>query len=415
MLRTVAARRRARLALVPFLVAVTVGLSASLPAPPTPPQPPPPPPPPVSIYCASKAPASPADYELAFNGLRTAGTNWAAADGSIPVVLPDGRVLWMFGDTIVGRVQADGSIADGWKMVRNSFVVQNGPCLTPMMGGPDGSRTEIIASPAADEWFWPTAGAVETDNGTRVLRVFMLRLHAGGDPAPFNFTVIGVEAATYALPDLTLLSITNLPLSDPDAPPYGQTVLVGNDGYLYLYGSQAVSCNCLFFDPREHRVARVPLGKETTSAAWEFAQVGADTSVVTWSDDPDDASPMSFSPPGADPATATIDDGPRAPLEVTPYGSGYLATAKTIDAFSDDVSTWFAPTPTGPWTYVNEAVSGLPGDPTHAFSYGGRIVTTLPGSPVLIWSQNQMPLSDVIANNALYTAHFASPAPAALP
>jgi hypothetical protein len=42
-------------------------------------------------------------------------------------------------------------------------------------------------------------------------------------------------------------------------------------------------------------------------------------------------------------------------------------------------------------------------------------VTDLPGSPLLIWSQNHEPLSDVIANNALYKAFFASPAPAALP
>jgi hypothetical protein len=403
-------RGRARLALVPLLIAVTIGLAACLPPPPPPP---PPDPPAVTSYCASKTPASPGDYQQAFDGLRTAGAEWAASDGSIPVALPDGRVLWMFGDTIVGRVQADASIADGWKMIRNSFVVQNGACLMPMMGGARGSRTESIANPAPNEWFWPTAGVVE-NNGTQ-LRVFMLRLTFTSDPEPFNFTVIGVEVATYALPDLTLLSITNLPLAAPDAPPYGQTVLVGNDGYLYLYGSQAVSCGCMLFDPREQEVARAPLGSETTPAAWEFAVVDPDTAVVTWSNKATNATPMLFGPSGFDPATATINDAPRAPLEVTPYRNGYLATAKTIDGFSDDVSTWLAPTPTGPWSYVNKAVRGLPGDPTHTFSYGGRIVTNLPGSPVLIWSQNRMPLSDVIANNALYKAHFASPAPAALP
>ena len=124
---------------------------------------------------------------------------------------------------------------------------------------------------------------------------------------------------------------------------------------------------------------------------------------------------MLFSPSGSIPKRPRSTTHHERRWKSSPYGSGYLATAKTIDGFSDDVSTWFAPTPTGPWSYVDKAVSGLPGDPSHTFSYGGRIVTDLPGSPVLIWSQNHLPLSDVIANNALYEAHFASPAPAALP
>src|SRR5438270_4245785 len=160
--------RLARLGVV--MGALAMVLAACLP--PAPPPPPPttttttaPLPPAVSSSCASQAPVSPAEYQQAFDGLRTVWTEWAASDGSIPVVLPDGRVLWMFGDTIVGRVLANGSIATGWKLIRNSFVLQDGACLTPLMGGTRGARTEIIPNPEANEWFWPTAGVVDS-NGT---------------------------------------------------------------------------------------------------------------------------------------------------------------------------------------------------------------------------------------------------------
>jgi len=354
---------------------------------------------------------SPAEYQQAFDGLRTVWTEWAASDGSIPVVLPDGRVLWMFGDTIVGRVLANGSIATGWKLIRNSFVLQDGACLTPLMGGTRGARTEIIPNPEANEWFWPTAGVVES-NGTR-LRVVMLHLRVNGAASPFDFSVVGVVVATYTLPNLALVATKDLPLAAAPAPPYGQTVLV-DGGYLYLYGSKDASYGYPF-KVRLHQVARVALGNETTPSAWEFAQVDPDTSAVTWSHNGSDATPMLFDPDGSGPNAATIDEGPRAPLVVTPYAGGYLGTAKLIDAFSDDVSTWFAPSPTGPWSYVGKAVSGLAGDPTSSFTYGGRIVTDLPGSPpVLIWSQNHEPLSGVIADNSLYKARFAVPAPASL-
>jgi hypothetical protein len=280
------------------------------------------------------------------------------------------------------------------------------------MGGTRGARTEAIPNPAANEWFWPTAGIVEA-NGTR-LRVLMLHVRATAAAAPFDFAVMGVEVATFSLPDLTLLSTSDLAPAAAPAPPYGQTAFV-DGGFLYLYGSRDAAYGYPF-KVRYQQVARVPVGNETSSSQWEFAHVDPQTQAVTWSKTAGDASPMLFDPDGSGLAPATIDDGPRAPLVVTPYAGGYLGSAKLIDAFSDDVSTWYAPTPTGPWAYVGEAVSGLPGDPTATFSYGGRVVTDLPGSPpVLLWSQNHEPLSDVIADNTLYKAHFAAPADASLP
>ena len=108
-------------------------------------------PPVATEYCLTNPPTTPLHYQQAFDGVRTVWTDWAGADGSFPVDLLDGRVLWLFGDTLIGRMRSNGSIVNP-RLVNNSFIVQNGACFEPMMGGPHGNRTEIIPRPR------PTSG-----------------------------------------------------------------------------------------------------------------------------------------------------------------------------------------------------------------------------------------------------------------
>src|SRR5262245_52401402 len=58
---------------------------------------------PSSEYCHSRVPSSAADYQAAFDGMRAANTGgWIANDGGLPVPLADGRLIWLFGDTLIG-------------------------------------------------------------------------------------------------------------------------------------------------------------------------------------------------------------------------------------------------------------------------------------------------------------------------
>ena len=63
--------------------------------------------------------------------MRTTYTEWASADGAIPVTLPDGRTVWLFGDTFVGKVDPGGAIDPADPLIHNSFVVQTGACFAP--------------------------------------------------------------------------------------------------------------------------------------------------------------------------------------------------------------------------------------------------------------------------------------------
>ena len=360
-------------------------------------------PPVASQYCLTSPPTSPAQYQQAFDGLRTVWTEWAAADGAYPVNLPDGRVLWMFGDTIVGRVRSDASIANPWKFVRNSLVVQQGACFTPLMGGSRGNRVDAILHPTFGDWLWPTGGVVE--NGGNTLRVFMLhmRYHDNPNTEMFDFEFIDVMVATYSLPNLgspTVQSLAQLPA----APNYGEAVLVpgGADPYLYLYGHTGV----FFQSPPKHYVARVLVGNETAvNPGWEYL---VDASTNTWSTDKNLAAPVPFpgTPNNNTPPAPDTERGPLDALSVIAHGGGYIAVAKPAGALDDRIMTWSAPAPYGPWTFVGLAASGLPHDLGGTFTYGGH-VADLPGAATtLMWSMNRNPLSDVIANNNWYKPLF---------
>src|SRR3569833_297363 len=60
----------------------------------------------------------------------------SGADGTSSVPLPDGRTAWVFSDTYLGPVNADGSRENGVGFVRNSLVVQDGDRLTTVAGDP---------------------------------------------------------------------------------------------------------------------------------------------------------------------------------------------------------------------------------------------------------------------------------------
>ena len=51
-------------------------------------------------------------------------SGWTGGDGAYSIALNDGRILWMFGDTLVGRVQ-NGRRLDS-RLINNSAAIQTG-------------------------------------------------------------------------------------------------------------------------------------------------------------------------------------------------------------------------------------------------------------------------------------------------
>jgi hypothetical protein len=85
----------------------------------------------------------------------------------------------------------------------------------------------------------------------------------------------------------------------------------------------------------------------------------------------------------------------------------YLATAEPVDAFSNQVFGYTAPTPAGPWTYQGVIASA----PSNLPSYGAATRFNLPGttSPVVIYSVNNLVFSSGPTSILLYGPWFMPP------
>lgn len=98
--------------------------------------------------CAVPAPATAAGYAAAFAAV---DGDWAAGDQASSTRLPDGRIVWLFADTLLGG-----------RLVHNSLVLQDRGCFTAV-SGPD--HGEVIPNPSPGTWYWPQQAIAD---GTRL-------------------------------------------------------------------------------------------------------------------------------------------------------------------------------------------------------------------------------------------------------
>ncbi|XVU24635.1 fibronectin type III domain-containing protein [Actinoplanes sp. CA-054009] len=193
----------------------------------------------------------------AFNQYGDTSGRWSGADSTVSVLLPDGRVLWLFSDTMLGTVNADFTRPRTSPMINNSAVVQDGSALVSTVhGGTQAAPEALIKPTVAGEWYWIGDATVEGNT----LKILANRYRKTGEGG-LDFALTGSAVATLALPSLAVTSVVDLPLGDTIA--WGAAVL--EDGaYTYVYGSEYVAVDGMRFA----RLARAPAGG--LSGAWQF-------------------------------------------------------------------------------------------------------------------------------------------------
>jgi hypothetical protein len=361
--------------------------------------------------CWGKVASTPADYQRAFD-YRSGG--WAGADGAIPIRLPDGRVLWLFGDTFAGQIDAGNALLPGWRMPRNTVVVQSGTCFVPVTGGTPDRATSYLPE-ISGEWFWPSGGYVDTSVRPAVVRIVSSAVRS--EPTcGFGWRVSGMRIHTLSLPDLRVVSSQSVPYNPAAAnmPTFGTGIFRDGD-WVYLYGKGGgFQCGGFAeggpFAPGTH-LARVPAGG-LTSGPWEYWAGGS------WSQNVNLARPVAY-------------DGDNVPQPVR-RGGRFVATAKTgfLWVFGSQVYAWTATSPAGPWQPVvgsdGKPVNIVPPEVTFPQSrmfYGGRLHDDIPGTspanPLLVFSTNGVGCdepavpctrdNDVGKNVLLYGPHFTRP------
>lgn len=198
-----------------------------------------------------------------------------AADGTISLLLPDGRSLWMMGDSFVGLADsATGSMPCLFN-VRSAIMVQDNDTLSKFTtlwnpSGADIYARQFVQMPGDNKvTYWPSAGMVEGDTAY----LFWAR-HPFDPTKVWNLGFSGMVVAKVSLPDLQLVEV--VPIYHPGIY-YGMAIYKDVPrGYYYIYGKEV---NLAVVEPF---VARAPIGQ--LLGPWEFHQGNGN-----WSPNPDDA------------------------------------------------------------------------------------------------------------------------------
>jgi hypothetical protein len=300
---------------------------------------------------------------------------WAGADLTGVVPLPDGRNLWLFGDTLYTPVNDDGARGEPVGFGNNSAFVQSGGCMRHVAG--DASRRSWIAPSHADgSAYWPGGGVVAGDE----VHLFLGRVVP---EAPFG-RLLDRAVATLALPDLRVVKVSPLPFGPAD-PGWGASVISPGDGFLYVYGADRDDCDWCF--ATEIYVARVPTAWVGVEDAWNYWDGGG------WSDDRG--------------AAKSVMAGGGAHVNVQPWRGGWLAISKEGDIVTPNIAGWWAPSPVGPWTPLGTLYVVPPVGSADSYSYMPNVVPRAGGNRAMV-SYNVGTLSESESNRnaALYGPRF---------
>jgi hypothetical protein len=217
---------------------------------------------------------SQAKVDSAFNStIRQFNGGWIAGDATFSIALPEQKTLWLFGDSFIGTVKSDNSIASGAKMIRNCAVLQDGDSMRAVFGGTFQNPKSFVSTLNENsDWYWPEHGIIENDT----LKIFLSEFVMASGPAGFNFKYKAAVLARFTYPEINLVDLMKLPYYDINRVCYGNTVLVEN-GYTYIFGRQEIDTVSHISYPH---IARVPEGN--ILAPWEFY------TGTTWSSVPTD-------------------------------------------------------------------------------------------------------------------------------
>jgi hypothetical protein len=289
-----------------------------------------------------------------FNDYGDAGGHWTGGDSTASVMLPDGRVVWLFSDSYLGTVNADHSRPASSPMVNNVMVVQDGLTLTTTLDGGTAQAPEALVKPTQpDEYFWVGDAVVEGGS----LKVIYQRLKHTGTGS-LDFTLTGISLATFALPGLTLTSVVDLPLGS--AISWGSGIFI-DGAYTYIYGLETVSGLMRFA-----HLARVPTGG--LSGAWQFWTGSA------WSADPTASGRL----------ISGVDGG-----GVQKVGSQYVwVTHENNLMFDSQVVAYTSSSPTGPFTGPIELFTAPETQTPGAIVYDARVHPEMARSGKLLVSYN---------------------------
>lgn len=349
----------------------------------------------LAAACAASASgpvitAEPAlEYDTAFRNAR----GWIGADGDYSVPLGKDRVIWLFSDTFVGRVE-DGKRVD-CTMINNSVAVQSlsapGKVEFFYRQDKDGKPASVFTPEDGRGYFWLFAGAM-TPGG---LFIFMPQVESTGGGA-FGFRTIGMSLGHVPNPHdppakwtFTQRLFPYCRYEGDETICFGSATLADGD-YVYIYGSSSRR------DDQDKRissavVARAPVADLDNFSSWRFY------SKREWTSDWQ--------------RCEALYDGATSECSVSYLPSvGQFAAVYTSFGISGMIVMRLAPRPEGPWGEPVKLYDCPDKDwHEHAFSYAAKAHPELSKSPdelIISYATNSSDFADLITDARLYWPRF---------
>lgn len=308
------------------------------------------------------------------------GDGFTGGDGTYSIQLPDGRNLWIFGDSFIGNVTADHKrIETDPAYIRNSFVTfEEDKLITHQQGDPADFMSmmipqEVTEHDSIDEhdlWYWPGDAFIE--NGS--LNVFASKFSQENHADMWAFEFEGTELIELSLPDLSVIKIDRF--ADLDSVHFGHAVLETED-YLYIYGLKN----------KYPYVARAKRGD--VRGSWTFFNSSE------WSEKATNAAPM-------------VEFWGSEQFSVFEWKDKYVMIMQGGD-LSRKIYSFVSDTPFGPW--VNEKMiyeTPLPDNCESCWTYNALAHPQFTEDDMLLisYNTNSMTMQDHYDNALIYRPRF---------
>lgn len=336
----------------------------------------------VGRSCDRPGPTDSAGMNALLAGLDDQPTLEGADHGG-SVALADGRRMFVFGDTI-----RDTDVIEPF-MVRNSVLIANGGCLTPMRV--EGGGAAIPDSGGLGHWPM-SLRADAVAGGTRV-QVVTASVRGLGQGA---FETVGSGLATFEVPTGRMPRlVSHVPITpqtdDPRVPTWG-AAMWDEGGHTYVFGTASNEGKTTA--GWSLHVARAPRGQLSGMDGWEFWDGRR------WvSGDPAAAQ-------GDDAALVPAEQGVSHVLGVVRRGGSWYAVSKEGDYHGTHLTVWKAPSVTGPWT--RHRVGSLAND-SRIRRYTPLVhpdFRTSSGNLLISWSESPTTSGPYFTTPSLYRPRF---------
>ena len=185
-----------------------------------------------------------------------------AGDGMYSILLPDGRSIFLMGDSYTGKVTS-GTRSTNDHMFRNTYHLYDNGKVSAITS-PNNHSAAVPPGYEYNEakWYWPGHGFVAGNS----LYIFQLLMYQGGE-GMWGFRYQETHALEYSLPDIKLIRDFKIPDPGIKEAVYGAAAL--NDGdHVYVYAQYEVDNGDPFVCVSEVLCARTTVAD--LDKKWEY-------------------------------------------------------------------------------------------------------------------------------------------------